>query len=237
MSTVPEGWYADPQDPTPGAERWWNGFTWTAHTRHLEEQPRPAPAPAEPAPAYAPEPAVQPPDQPRRLADGTPVALLGPRIVAYLVDVVLVNVAASVLLAVMDAFAMLPELFGEPGLDVWLVLGAPAKAVLMLGLWIGYQVYCLTRGRPTLGKRFVGLRVRRLEGGDRLTSRDALLRALAGGGGVVLLMFPGSQVLGLALLGYDAYRMQEDPLQRPWHDQQVGTVVVTAPPAVGSSAR
>ncbi len=23
---VPEGWYADPQDATPGAERWWNGY-------------------------------------------------------------------------------------------------------------------------------------------------------------------------------------------------------------------
>ena len=61
--------------------------------------------------------------------------------------------------------------------------------------------------------------------------KTTLVRALTGGGGVVLLMFPGSQVLGLGLLGYDAYRMQEDPLQRPWHDQQVGTVVVTAAPA------
>lgn len=230
MSTVPEGWYADPQDPTPGAERWWNGFSWTAHTRHREEPP-PAPGPAAPGPAYAPEPAAQPTEEPRRLADGTPVALLGPRIGAYLVDVVLVNVVASVLLSVVDAFAMVPGWFGVPGYDAWLVLGAPAKAVLMLLLWTGYQVLCLTRGRPTLGKRLLGIRVRRVEGGDRLTPRDALVRALTGGGGVVLLMFPGSQVLGLGLLGYDAYRMQEDPLQRPWHDQQVGTVVVTAAPA------
>lgn len=228
MSQVPEGWYADPQDPTPGAERWWNGSSWTAHTRHREEPAPPPPGPAAPGPAYAPEP--------RRLADGTPVALLGPRIGAYLVDVVLVNVTASVLLAVMDAFATVPGWFGVPGFDAWLVLGAPAKAVLMLALWTGYQVLCLTRGVPTLGKRLLGIRVRRLEGGGRLTPRDALVRALTGGGGVVLLMFPGSQVLGLGLLGYDAYRMQEDPLQRPWHDQQVGTVVVAAPPTSEPSA-
>jgi uncharacterized RDD family membrane protein YckC len=51
--STPEGWYADPQRPSvPGAERWWNGVSWTAHTRERPAPPPPvAPAPPTPVPS------------------------------------------------------------------------------------------------------------------------------------------------------------------------------------------
>jgi len=29
--TIPAGWYQDPSDPNPSAQRWWDGVNWTGH--------------------------------------------------------------------------------------------------------------------------------------------------------------------------------------------------------------
>lgn len=228
---VPEGWYADPQDTTPGAERWWNGFSWTAHTRTRPVPPPPVEPPG-PAVSSAPPTPVLAPRSPKQLADGTVVADLGPRLGAYALDLAAVYVTVSVAFTIVDAFTELGETVGLPGMS-WVLLGTPVKAVLLAGLWMLYQLAFLTRGQPSLGKRLLGLRVRRLDGdavlGDRLDVTTAATRAVAGGAGMVMLLFPGSQFFGFALLAFDAYRMQQDPLDRPWHDQLVGTVVVKAP--------
>lgn len=240
---VPEGWYADPQDQTPGAERWWNGFQWTAHTRVQPVAP-PPPAPEAPAWTSAPPPAggasapagaAQPTPAPTVLADGTPIAPLGPRLGAYAIDVVLLWFVASVGLALLSGARLLVEQLA--GADVLALVGFPLRALVVAGLWLGYQLLVLTRGMPSLGKRMLGLEVRRLEpvpgAPAGLDSTTALKRALLGGGGVLFVMFPGSQIFGAVLLGLDAYRMQQDRGRRPWHDQVAGTVVVR--PAVRSA--
>ncbi|WP_052850724.1 DUF2510 domain-containing protein [Streptomyces avicenniae] len=53
---TPAGWYPDPghAGPPPPAERWWDGQTWTAHTRPPDAT-IPAPAPV-PQPTYAQPP-------------------------------------------------------------------------------------------------------------------------------------------------------------------------------------
>ncbi|MGZ5405905.1 MAG: RDD family protein [Nocardioides sp.] len=222
---VPEGWYADPQDASPGAERWWNGHSWTAHTR-VEAPPRPPPPGHAPAGGWGPStPTSQPP---KTLADGTPVAELGPRLGAYAIDVGLVYLTVSLALLVVDGFTSIGESFGVTSL-AWSFIGAPVKALLIATLWMVYQVVLLTRGQPTLGKRVLGLRVRPLDRDVPLDARAAAIRALAGSAGLLIVLFPGSQLFGLALMGYDAYRMQDDWLDRPWHDQLVDTVVVRAP--------
>jgi hypothetical protein len=229
---VPEGWYADPQDQTPGAERWWNGYSWTAHTR---VQPVPPPEPEAPAWAGAPPPAgttaptgvPQPAPAPTVLVDGTPLAPLGPRLGAHAIDVGLVWFVASVGLGLIAGARWLVEELAGTQLPL---SGFPLRAVVVAGLWSGYQLLVLTRGVPSLGKRMLGLEVRRLEpvpgAAAGLDSTTALKRALLGGGGVLFVMFPGSQLFGAALLGLDAYKMQQDRWRRPWHDQVAGTVVV-----------
>ncbi len=229
---IPEGWYADPQDQAPGAERWWNGYSWTAHTR---VQPPPPPQPVAPVSSSAPPraghdpaPPVAPTPAPTVLTDGTPLAQLLPRLGAYAIDVLLVWVVASVVLGFV---AVARLLVGElAGADLLGLAGFPLRPLVVGGLWLGYQLFVLTRGTPSVGKRMLGLEVRRLDPAPGaalgLDSATALRRALVGGGGVLFLMFPGSQPLGAALLGIDAYRMQQDRLQRPWHDQLAGTVVV-----------
>ena len=231
---VPEGWDADPQDQTPGAERWWNGYSWTAHTR--ERPADPPPAPERPAWESAPPPASEPaapvapvaPAAPTVLPDGTPLAPLGPRLGAYAIDVVLVWFVASVLLGFLAGARLLAEELA--GIDAFGIFSFPVRPLVVGALWLGYQWLVLTRPMPSLGKRMLGLEVRRLEPSPGspagLDSSTALKRALAGGGGVLFVMFPGSQLFGAALLGLDAYRMQQDHLRRPWHDQVAGTVVV-----------
>lgn len=230
---VPEGWYADPQDPAPGAERWWNGYSWTAHTRQQPPPPpapeppawqgAPPPAPAGPAPAYAAPAAV--PAAPRHLADGTPLADLGPRLGAYAIDVVLVYTLVSVVTGVIRLVVTLADGLGVPP-ELWWFVGFPVKGALIALVWVGYQTLTLTRGRPTLGKKWLGLRVRPVDREGPLDTSTALRRALAGGAGPLLVLFPGSQLFGFGLAGYDAYAMQKDPLRRPWHDQLAGTAVV-----------
>ncbi len=225
MSTqAPEGWYADPQDPTPGAERWWNGHSWTAHTRR---QPAPPPASPESEPPAAPTPAAPPaPPAPTVLADGTPLAELGPRLGAYAIDVALVWFVASIGAVILSLTTAIADGLGVPG-QGWLFDGVPVKALLIAALWLAYQLVVLTRGGRSLGKRILGLRVRPVDREGPIDSATALRRALAGSGGVLFVMFPGSQLVGAALLGLDAYRMQQDVLKRPWHDQLAGTAVVS----------
>jgi uncharacterized RDD family membrane protein YckC len=237
---VPEGWYADPQGQTPGAERWWNGFSWTAHTRVqpvAPSQPQASAWASAPPPAgtTAPAGASPPAPAPTVRVDGTPLAPLGPRLGAYAIDVVLVWFVASVGLGLVAGARWLAEEL--VGMQLLPLAGLPLRAIVVAGLWLGYQLLVLTRGVPSLGKRMLGLEVRRLEPAPGapagLDSTTALRRALLGGGGVLFVMFPGSQLFGAALLGLDAYRMQQDRWRRPWHDQVAGTVVVR--PTVRSS--
>ncbi|MEU2143186.1 DUF2510 domain-containing protein, partial [Streptomyces globisporus] len=49
---TPPGWY--PDTGAPGLERWWDGTSWTAHTRSpaaAGSAPHQPPAPAQPGPA------------------------------------------------------------------------------------------------------------------------------------------------------------------------------------------
>src|SRR4051812_14382151 len=82
MSQVSPGWYVDPAAPSAGVPplRWWDGYTWTQHV-----------APAAPV-SFAP---VGPTTD-----DGVPLASWGWRVLAYLLD--------ALIIAVPNAVATLP---------------------------------------------------------------------------------------------------------------------------------
>jgi uncharacterized RDD family membrane protein YckC len=236
---IPEGWYADPQGSGPHQQRWWNGHQWTAHTRQVDLPPPPPPGPSSgPAHDVGPGPGGTPPPDlvaqfrslPRALPDGTPVPTPAERTVAYAVDVGLVWVAANLVGAVVGiAFGLGDRWLLPLGLP-WFLFTGWLDGVVLAVLWLGYQLAFRGSGGTTFGKKLLHLRVRPAGAEGPLSTGQVLRRAAVGGGGVLFLMFPGAQLLGLALLGYDAFRMTRDPLGRPWHDEVAGTAVVKAPP-------
>lgn len=231
---IPEGWYADPQARAEGDERWWNGHQWTAHTRRVDPGPDAPPAATAPGAQQTGSSGAGSADflaqlraKPKALADGTPLAEPSERIGAYVIDVLLVVVAARIVSSVVELSLGLGAVLGVPDLS-WLVLATGLDVLTIAALWVGYQ---LLQGRSgtTIGKRLLRLRARPLDADGPLTTGQVLRRSVLGGGGVLAAMFPGAQLLGVLLVGFDGYRMSSDEWGRPWHDQVAGTVVVKSP--------
>jgi uncharacterized RDD family membrane protein YckC len=187
MTQIPAGWYPDPApEAAPGRQRYWDGSRWTEHIH----DPQPAP----PAPAY---PQAYPPAYPqsypqtlqyaqpaqkqaRTTPDGQPLASWGERVVAQLIDGVILNVLALVVWVPVvtsqwdemqdwftavdrldpetdDTLPRLPDFINPAGARFWelvavtLIIGA----VYTISFWRWKQA--------TPGKLAMGLRIRRRE--------------------------------------------------------------------------
>lgn len=243
---VPEGWYADPQRPgVPRAERWWNGHSWTAHEREAEAPPPPSqptqptfPPPAHtgqpPRPSPPARPAPAPP--PRKVAsDGTPLADVGSRIGAYLLDF-LVAYGLAMPLFIIASTAL--------GHDV--ITHALDVTTLAVAVWYVYQVVMLHRDGQTLGKKLLKIRVRpatpQAEGGPGLSWGSSLVRPLIVGVAVAgpAISWIGSIAAPIMLVNLVVMLAQGQ--RRALHDLVAGTVVVVAAspyaaPGPGSPAR
>lgn len=202
---TPEGWYADPKVPHPAAERWWNGVQWTAHTRlsmpddvHDRFVP-PAPgAPALHSPVLpvAPEPARPAPPIPQRpqSAAATPygvaLAPFGPRIIAFVLDLVIVHLVAFPL----GALVGLGLSVEDDVLDVWV-----PGLVPLLVFWV-YHYLTLSWQGATPGQRAVGIGVRPWLEHTRLTPGQLVVRTL-----VVSVVYLGALLPGMGGVGYFAW--------------------------------
>ncbi|WP_432542348.1 RDD family protein [Kineococcus sp. SYSU DK002] len=103
MST-PAGWYPDPSDPSRSQLRWWDGAQWTEHV-HAQapvhqphaQQPHQQPyAPQQHAhPQYPPSQYPAPGVRAIATPDGQALGNLGLRLVARVIDALLVTVIAS----------------------------------------------------------------------------------------------------------------------------------------------
>ena len=163
MSTPEPGWYPDPNPAAPpGFLRWWDGGRWTEHVR-------PEGPVATAAPRRGPT-----------TADGQPLAGWWWRVLAYLVDTVVVAVVGYLLtlpvqLEVQRQMAAYQERMlgsmerGEPFslTDAWApLIDVYADHLLLLGgvpvvLGFGYWAGLLRWRGATLGMLMCGLRVRR----------------------------------------------------------------------------
>jgi uncharacterized RDD family membrane protein YckC len=156
---------------------------------------------------------------------GVAYADLVPRIVAIVIDVLIIGIVYAVVVAVLAALG---------GWGAFLIGG-----VIYLALSVGYFVYTWTRQRATLGQLVLGLETVNAADGASLTQDQALRRwvflwgpgALAqvfgyGGGTVVGLV--GWLVALLALLYelYLLYTTSQSPRRQGFHDVQAATVVV-----------
>jgi uncharacterized RDD family membrane protein YckC len=242
MTSVPPGWYADPAAP-PHAQawlRWWDGFAWTGHV--------------------APGAARRSGDSAPTTADGVPLAGWGWRVLAYLLDVVIVALpnALVTLPAQLDLQRKLQTLTRE--LDATSTNGQPpdlagffhdyfdlwrshALGLLLPGVLIT-TVYFAAMWRwrgATVGQLVTGLKVRPVGGPGRLSWTAIGLRA------GVLYLFPtllgvlaflsGSWLVVLlvyaVILPFQLLNVLWplwDGRRQALHDKAAGTVVVRPAP-------
>jgi uncharacterized RDD family membrane protein YckC len=182
------------------------------------------PPPGYPPPSYPPPGFYLPPPVPLSPA-GVPLADFGSRLLAYLIDTVLVGavlmiVAIPTFIAVSltvfpstddpdpNPFAVLLPLFG---VEIGFLL-------LALALWYLYAVEWMHRSGQTLGKRIMKIRVIPLDPRERLTRLTAFKRYAAQ-------FLPSFFVPFYSLLD-DLWPLWDKPFQQSLHDKAAQTVVV-----------
>ncbi|MEK7526168.1 MAG: RDD family protein [Patescibacteria group bacterium] len=121
----------------------------------------------------------------------------GIRLVAYLIDIVVIVIANVILQMIFKTINME-------------VLGTPASMIVG---W-GYLIYFTTTTGQTLGKKVMKIKVVRLSDGKTLDYLGAFLREVVG-------RFISGIVLGLGYLWVIG-----DAKKQGWHDKIAGTVVI-----------
>ena len=222
---APSGWYADPTDG--GQERYWDGWQWSRNTRPREGAAAAAPVPGYPQPPYGqsaqPGPGAQPPypqghpqqgypqqggawnqpvpagrpGQALTTTDGVRLAGWWWRVLAGMVDSVIVSILAAVvslplLLPVIDRFtAYFAEAVraaeqgrAQPPINPDSLISVGDQFLLALigaGVTIAYHVLFLRWKAATPGKLTCGLRVVPVDQGRfaaPLSWRAVVVRAL-----------------------------------------------------------
>jgi uncharacterized RDD family membrane protein YckC len=195
------------------------------------EQPAAAPAPPYPPPALPPAPdyppaappppSYPPPAYPPPASWPAPVEAVGPapgvrfashgaRLVAYIVDGILVGVLVTIV-AVLLSFGV--AALAVAGADGLAVLGGLLVVVAIFAVSLGYFPWFWVKGGATPGMRIFNLRVVRDRDGGPIGWGEALLRLV--GFWVSSIVF----YLGFAWILIDKRR-------RGWHDLIAGTVMV-----------
>lgn len=214
--------------------------------------------PQQPAPQPPPGPGpAAPPSMPAWTASLTSTAPTpGPaglfyadvpnRIIAYIIDAIIVGFVGLILGAILFAVLGTPQtstvvangtgLFGVSVETHTNFLSLIAFAILGLALSAGYFIYTWTAMRGTLGMKMLGMQVGNAADGATITMDQAIRRWLALGGvfslAQTLNQFPLLGILiGLAALIWTIALLvttAQSPTKQGLHDQFAGTMVVKA---------
>jgi uncharacterized RDD family membrane protein YckC len=190
-------------------------------------QAPPAPPAGWQAPPIAPASWAPPPTQPGPAA-GIVYAGFVVRLVAYILDGILLAIVESILGAIVVGASLTSGTLGYGSLV--------GLAVINLVLSGAYFIYTWTRMRASPGDRLLGLMVLNSADGSALTVNQAALRwvLLAGPGALATLGSYGFGVgalislLVLAWYIYLAWSTATDPKRQGFHDKYVNSVVVKA---------
>ena len=216
------------------------------------------PQPQQPAPQPPPGPGpAAPPSMPAWTASLTSTAPTpGPaglfyadvpnRVIAYIIDAIIVGIVGLILGAILFAILGAPTtstvvangqgLFGVSVETHTNFLSLIAFAVLGLALSAGYFIYTWTAMRGTIGMKALGMQVGNAADGATITMDQAIRRWLALGGvfslAQTLNQFPLLGLLiGLAALVWTIALLvttAQSPTKQGLHDQFAGTMVVKA---------
>lgn len=168
------------------------------------------------------------------------------RIIAYIIDAILVGIASLIISIVLYSILGSPtstkivqdstQLFGFRTETSTNFVALLAFAVLGLALSAGYFIYTWTAMRGTIGMKALGMQVGNQSDGATITMDQAIRRWLALGGifslAQTLNQFPGLGILiALASLVWTIALLvttAQSPTKQGLHDQFAGTMVVKA---------
>jgi uncharacterized RDD family membrane protein YckC len=196
----------------------------------------PVPAPAPQAP-QAPQPAWM-----ASLTSTAPVA--GPaglfyadlpnRIIAYVIDMILIGIVGAVIGAITGSF--MPVASWDLSGWHYNYLAAIINAVIGAAISAGYFIYTWTAMRGTVGMKVLNMQIGSEKDGSTLSMDQAIRRWLAFGGWISIAQalnpLPLLGILiGLVALGYVIYLLYttaQSPTKQGFHDRFVGSMVVKA---------
>ncbi|MFC7487898.1 RDD family protein [Knoellia sp. CPCC 206453] len=246
------GWYENPDNPEE--LRYFDGILWTKNTTPLRKRPHqgppvvpPSSGPQQRPAGWGPQPHQQTSrPEPRSSSavqtglSGQPVlAPYGLRVVAYLIDTLIVG-AVSLLLGGWFLWKSIEPVYDR--FDTALAAGdieAMSAAIsearlgylaaflgLQLVVLLAYQVFFLKRWSATPGKLAVGISVRRLDRPGPLDTDTAIRRA--GFQAVVQALgnLPYASLLGTVLVVMDLVWPIADSQRQALHDKVAKTIVI-----------
>lgn len=161
----------------------------------------------------ASEPSMQPPEPPDEHAPAA-TAGLGIRLVARLLDGLLVFIPASIVLAIVGLPA---PTMGLGGLSAW------THSLVTSLLWFGYYVALESGSGQTVGKRLVNIRVVGSQGGTPTVS-EAATRNVWTLFGLVPIVGGLAQLVAVIVI---AVTIGSSPQHRGKHDEFAGTTVMS----------
>lgn len=247
------GWYENPDNPEE--LRYFDGILWTANTTPLrtrQHQPPAVPPPAQPGThgahgtpprpeGWGPQPHQQTglPEPAPGLPAQTVLAPYGLRVVAYLIDALIVSFATLVaggwfLWKAIEPVVDRLDAAMASG-DVQAMSGALAEArlgylALFLGvqlvLFLVYHVVCLTRWSATPGKLLVGISVRRLDRPGPLDVDTAIRRTGFQAVAQALGNVPYLSLAGTIIVVADLVWPIADDKNQALHDKVAKTIVI-----------
>jgi uncharacterized RDD family membrane protein YckC len=215
---LPEPMAPEPMAPEPMAP---GGL---APTPETPEAPT-APAPAPPAPMPAAPPPAGPtytwdqPTEPTGPAPGVRFAAHPARLVAYIVDAIILTVIAGVVFVFSSLFLALgvtTDSEGTATVSTFSALAFLVGLLIVLVVTVVYFPLFWARSGSTPGMMLFGLRVVRDRDGGPISGGTALVRYL----GFILLSF--TSIIGLIGFGW----ILVDSRRRGWHDLLAGTCVI-----------
>ena len=202
----------------------------------------PGPPPYQAPPPQAPPATAAQPAWMQNLTSTAPVA--GPaglfyadlpnRIIAYVIDMILIGIVGIVVGAITGSFMPVVSI-DLTGIH-YNYFAAIINAVIGAAISAGYFIYMWTTMRGTVGMKVLGMQIGSEKDGATLTMDQAIRRWLAFGGWIsIVSALNPLPLLGLLIalvaLGYVIYLLYttaQSPTKQGFHDKFVGSMVVKA---------